>query len=85
MFAECDSPSLIEMYSSCDIKVRLFYDLNGGKTGHVYSEIIQVFDLYQMSRIYFNIKAGTSEQRGQEGQLPFLPFARRGKGGRSAL
>ena len=44
MFAECDSPSLIEIYSSCDIKVRLFYYLIGGKTGHLYSEIIQVFD-----------------------------------------
>jgi hypothetical protein len=44
MFAECDSPSLIEIYSSCDLKVRLFYDLIGGKTGHLYSEIIQVFD-----------------------------------------
>ena len=43
MFAECDSPSLIEIYSSCD-KVRLFYDLIGGKMGHLYSEIIQVFD-----------------------------------------
>ena len=41
MFAECDSPSLIEIYSSCDLKVRLFY-LIGGKTGHLYSEIIQV-------------------------------------------
>ena len=46
MFAKCDSPSLImiEIYSSCDLKVRLFYDLIGGKTGHLYSEIIQVFD-----------------------------------------
>jgi hypothetical protein len=44
MFAECDSPSLIEIYSSCDLKVRLFYDSIGGKTGHLYSEIIQVFD-----------------------------------------
>jgi hypothetical protein len=44
MFAECDSPSLTEIYSSCDFKVRLFYDLIGGKTGHLYSEIIQVFD-----------------------------------------
>ena len=44
MFAECDSPSLIEIYSSCDLKVRLFYYLIGGKTGHLYSEIIQVFD-----------------------------------------
>ena len=50
MFAECDSPSLIEIYSSCVLKVRLFYYLIGGKTGHLYSEIIQVFDfLYQMS------------------------------------
>jgi hypothetical protein len=31
MFAECDSPSLIEIYSSCDLKVRLFYYLIGGK------------------------------------------------------
>jgi hypothetical protein len=44
MFAECDSPSLIEIYSSYDLKVRLFYYLIGGKTGHLYSEIIQVFD-----------------------------------------
>ena len=45
MFAECDSPSLIEIYSSCVLKVRLFYYLIGGKTGHlIYSEIIQVFD-----------------------------------------
>ena len=44
MFAECDSPSLIEIYSSCDLKVRLFYYLIGGKTGHLYLEIIQVFD-----------------------------------------
>jgi hypothetical protein len=44
MFAECDSHSLIEINSSCDRKVRLFYDLIGGKTGHLYSEIIQVFD-----------------------------------------
>ena len=29
MFAECDSPPLIEIYSSCDLKVRLFYDLFG--------------------------------------------------------
>ena len=72
MFAECDSPPLIEIYSSCDLKVRLFYDLFGGKMGHLYSEIIQVFDfmsnLFLISQIYFNIKAG-----------------RRGKGGRSAL
>ena len=44
MFAECDSPSLIEIYCNCDLKVRLFYDLIDGKTGHLYSEIIQVFD-----------------------------------------
>ena len=51
MFAECDSPSLIEIYSSCDLKVRLFYYLIGVKTGHLYSEIIQVYylTLYQMS------------------------------------
>ena len=67
---KCDSPSLIEIYSSRDLKVRLFYNLIGGKMGHLYSEIIQVgyVTLYQMSQIYFNIKAG-----------------RRGKGGRSAL
>jgi hypothetical protein len=39
MFAECDSPSLIEIYSSCDFKVRLFYDLIGGQKlgqkGHI--------------------------------------------------
>jgi hypothetical protein len=40
MFAECDSPSLIEIYSSCDFKVRLFYDLIGGKTGHLYCPVI---------------------------------------------
>ena len=44
MFTECDSPSLIELYSSCDLKVRFFYYLIGGKTGHLYSEIMQVFD-----------------------------------------
>ena len=44
MFAECDSPSLIEIYSCCDLKVLLFYDLIGGKMSHLYSEIIQVFD-----------------------------------------
>ena len=50
MFAECDSPSLIEIYSSCDLKVRLFYYLIGGKTGHLYSEIIiKYLTLYQMS------------------------------------
>jgi hypothetical protein len=67
---KCDSPSLIEIYSSRDLKVRLFYNLIGGKMGHLYSEIIHVgyVTLYQMSQIYFNIKAG-----------------RRGKGGRSAL
>ena len=51
MFAECDSPPLIEIYSSCDLKVRgLFYDLFGGKMGHLYSEIIQVFDF--MSNLF---------------------------------
>jgi hypothetical protein len=29
--------------------------------------------------------AGMPELGGQEGQLPLLPFARRGKGGRSSL
>ena len=49
MFTECDSPSLIEIYSSCDLKVRFFYYLIGGKTGHLYSEIMQVFDFMHMS------------------------------------
>jgi hypothetical protein len=49
MFAECDSPSLIEIYSSCDLKVRLFYYLIGGKTGHLYSEIIQDFISNELS------------------------------------
>ena len=49
MFAECDSPSLIEIYSSCDLKVRLFYYLIGGNMGHLYSEIYKYLTLYQMS------------------------------------
>ena len=36
MFAECNSPSLIEIYSSCDFEVRLFYDLIGGQKGQLY-------------------------------------------------
>ena len=53
MFAECDSPSLIEIYSSCDLKVRLFHDLIGGKTGHLYSEILQVFDFISIESNLF--------------------------------
>ena len=69
MFAECDSPSLIEIYSSCDLKVRLFYDLIGGKwVIYTRKSYVKYLTLYQMSQIYFNIKAG-----------------RRGKGGKSAL
>ena len=45
MFAECNSPSLKEIYSSSDFKVRLFYDLIGGQKGQLYTEIIQVFDI----------------------------------------
>ncbi len=45
MFAECNSPSLKEIYSSCNFKVRLFYDLIGVQKGQLYSEIIQVFDI----------------------------------------
>ena len=55
MFTECDSPSLIELYSSCDLKVRFFYYLIGGKTGHLYSEIMQVFDfmLRRVDNFYY--------------------------------
>ncbi len=35
MFAKCKSNLLIEIYSSCDFKVRLFYDLIGGKKGQL--------------------------------------------------
>ena len=40
MFAECNSPSLKEIYSSCNFKVRLFYDLIGGQKGQLYSELV---------------------------------------------
>ena len=45
MFAECNSHSLKEIYSSCNFKVRLFYDLIGGQKGQLYSEIIQVLEI----------------------------------------
>ncbi len=45
MFAECNSPTLKEIYSSCNFKVRLFYDLIGGQKGRLYPEIIQVLDI----------------------------------------
>ncbi len=48
MFFECYyySFSLIEIYSTCDLKARrLFYDSIGGQNGQLYSEIIQVFDI----------------------------------------
>ena len=48
IFTECDSPSLIELYSSCVLKVRFCYYLIGGKTGHLYSEIMQIFDFRPM-------------------------------------
>ena len=42
---------------------------------------------YASTNVRYAIDAGTPELGGggQEGQLPLLPFARRGKGGRSAL
>ena len=63
MFAECNSPSLKEIYSSCNFKVRLFYDFIGVQKGQLFSEIIQVLDI--MSEIYsFIIKAKMPEQKG---------------------
>ena len=53
MFAECDSPSLIEIYSSCDRKVRLFYDLIGEKTGIYTRKSYKYLTLYPVSQIYF--------------------------------
>jgi hypothetical protein len=65
MFAECDSPSLIEIYSSCDLKLRLFYGLIGGKTGHFTLKSYKYLTLYQMSQMYFNIKAGRKGKGGR--------------------
>ena len=77
MFAESNSPSLKEIYSSCNFKVRLFYDLIGGQKGQLYSEIIQVLDIiYQMSEIYlFIVKQRCLNRKGGN-----LRFARRSKG-----
>ena len=69
MFAECDSPSLIEIYSSCDLKVRLFYDLIGGKWAIYTRKSYKYLTLYQMSQIYFNIKAW---RRGKGGKSALL-------------
>jgi hypothetical protein len=65
MFAECDSPSLTEIYSSCDLKERLFYDLIGGKRAIYTRKSYKYLTLYQMSQIYYNIKAG---RRGKGGK-----------------
>ena len=65
MFAECDSPSLIEIYSSCDLKVRLFYDLIGGQWAIYTRKSHKYLPLYQLSQIYFNIKAGRSGKGGK--------------------
>jgi hypothetical protein len=46
---------------------------------------IAMFCGYKGCRISANAIARDAGTGGQEGQLPLLPFARRGKGGRSAL